>query len=406
MNQNKGIDEAIDVIKAAIIVSDVKGRRSEETVYAYTFGRKDLSIITKDDYNKFYLAMNTIYSHVLKKEPHISYTYFEKCICRHLVDEDEDIYEKLISDFSELAIVNYTFIRPMHGIEMKRDTLQLGPYTFISKSHIQEQLKRHCEDSFVRESVFAHINVPHYCFVETETSAKDIDKAREDSNALYQKLDNVLRFMLGSNDKNLGLGIFNYKVSIDGDAFCKASNDSVSTSHSSSIKIPVRPIVIDEDDWFYSRENGNSQVWDILSKPQHSEIEKRLLKSIEWIGLSINEQQTSIAFCQCAFAIECMLQDQKDFITKSITAQIGEYAAFIVGYDMETRKEIAALFSRLYGIRSKIAHGEKQDQLEREYQEILFLSKQIVINFLLKPELQEIYSVADLRKWIIDARYS
>jgi hypothetical protein len=121
--------------------------------------------------------------------------------------------------------------------------------------------------------------------------------------------------------------------------------------------------------------------------------------------MAISEKQHSIAFIQCAFAIECLLQYQEDFITKGITAEMSESVAFIVGYDEESRKNIAGTFSRLYRIRSKIAHGKQADSIDADLQEIIWLSKQIVINLLLKPELKKIATIKSFNTWITDKRY-
>lgn len=119
----------------------------------------------------------------------------------------------------------------------------------------------------------------------------------------------------------------------------------------------------------------------------------------------INEVQPSIAFCEFAFAIECMLQNQKDFITKSITAQISEYATFIVGDDLDSRKEIQSLFKKLYNTRSKIAHGQKAESIEMELAEIIWLSKQIKLNILIKPEFANIKNMNDLKNLIDNMKY-
>lgn len=404
---NKKIEEALKKLQSAIIIDDVSSHENIGALKTLSFGKHKLVIKTLENRKQYTEALNVIYNWILIKEIDISYNFIEKSICKLLIAKTENLLTVLLDNISTLALKDYYFIRPMFGLILERNTIiEKGKYKFISKRYIKEHLESHCQQTSIIDTCFEHSITENLCYIEMECNAKDFDKANERANSTYKQLDNVLRFMFGNNDKNMGLGVFDYRVDINGEMFCKCSEGEITTSVSLGVTSPVRPISFDANDWFFNKDNGNEKIWTILNASPCNEIERRIIKSIEWIGMAINQSQPSISFIQCIFAIECLLQEQEGFITKSITAQISEYAAFIVGYDKESKKEIEGLFKKLYEIRSKIAHGTYVNSLSIELTEAIWLSKQIVINFLIKPGFKSIENMSSLRKYITELRYS
>jgi len=265
------------------------------------------------------------------------------------------------------------------------------------------------------------------CFVAVNTSAKDFEKAFEDADILRNQAYNCLKFNFCDKNAIMKYGLFYNKTNglIAKKCFCKSSDGKIMNWNPCGADMFARLEIIDNHKvgynsnsfffdtslWEFSEgevyeDKDKYRIWELINKSNHNEIEERILRAIEWIGMAIDEPTPTISFIQCVFAVECLLKyEKKETINKSIVAQISEYIAFIVGKNKENRKEIDKKFKDLYALRSKIAHGNNTDELDNELQEIIWLTKQIVINLLLKPELREIESMEKLRDWIEDMRY-
>ena len=401
----KKFDEALNKLLSVTIVDHVSNKENINAIKTISFGEMELVVKTKEDHKEYLEALKTMFKCIDDK--YISYSFFENRICKLIVTGQIETIKALPKEIKNLLLSNYTFIRPMFGLALKGNSqIDKKKYTFISKENIDEYLTERYGKNDIFNMCFKQSIVEHLCYVEITCHAKDLDKAREIADVEYNQLANVLRYMHGTNNKDFGLGVSDFRADIIGGMLCIISDGRISTVTNAPISTPIIPIYLDKDDWFFSKKNGNEQIWTILNSDKQTKMENRIIKAIEWIGMSINEKRQSTAFIQCLFAIECLLQDQENFITKSISAQIGEYAAFIVGFDYESRCEIEKLFKDLYSIRSKIAHGTYISCLDEDLNKALFLSKQIVMNILLKPKFYRVKDIEDLRNRITELRYT
>ncbi len=324
------------------------------------------------------------------------------------IDSAVSDFDSLVLHFASMPLVDYTFIRPLNGITLSSDIIEKGRYTFINLKYFQEYIilnnynyKLDYIDIFLKD-----LDDQQCCFVETKCQAIDYDKAVDISDILCKRLDNFIRYMFGHRDSNTTFGVFNFNSDITGGHICFIPEQLYKVAFGRRHGGTFRCINLEKDNWFFSKDNGNDHIWSLQNKQPLNVIDQRILRAVDWIGMSLNEKEINIAFIQAAFAIECILQDQDDFITKSITAQICEYAAFIVGYSKDTRIEIQELTKKLYRMRSKIAHGQRDDNIEPELLNVIWLAKQIIISFCVKPELRSIQTVDSLRTFITKQRYS
>ncbi|MGM9551712.1 MAG: hypothetical protein ACI3XA_05600 [Clostridia bacterium] len=401
---SKVIEQTLSELLASIIVKDTIDAKIKDAVRIVTYKNGEIYIMTQENAIKYKECMTKLYDHIIVSEKEISYKFFEKKLHQLLIKKENNIIEKILEEFSNIELQKFFYIRPLYGGYLKNNKIiDFYGYKFISSYYVKEYLKKYTDEQHVK-FFLDHQSKTHFiCYVEIAVVAKDVDFAKETADEKLHQLDNVLRFMSGNMDKNCGLGMFDFNTNLLGGYMCIKPNEGVKFSYA-NVQNPPRGIQLD-DTWFFPGESGNDKLWQIVQLESKNEIQKRILKSVEWIGRSINEIDFCLSFLQSIFAIECLLQDQSDFITKSITAQIAEYAAFIVGSDLKTRKEIETLFRKLYSIRSKVAHGVFSKDIETERCEAIWLAKQIVINLLIKPEFSDIKNNNDLRDKITELRY-
>jgi len=402
---SKAIEQTLSELLQSIIVTDDVDAKIKDAVRIMTYKNGEIFIMTQENAIKYKECMTKLYEHIIALEKGISYKFFEKTLHNLLIKKEDNIIEKILEEFSNIELQKFIYIRPLYGGYLKNNNIiEFYEYKFISSYYIKEYLKKYTSEQYM-DFFLEHCSKTHFiCYVEITVIAKDIDFAKETADEKLHQLDNVLRFMSGNMDKNCGLGMFDFNTNLLGGYMCVKPDEGVEFS-SANIQNPPRGIQLD-DAWFFPGKSGNDNLWKIVQAKSKNEFQKRILKSVEWIGRSINEMDFCLSFLQSIFAIECLLQDQSNFITKSITAQIAEYAAFIVGSDFETRKEIETLFRKLYSTRSKVAHGILSNDIETERCEAIWLAKQIVINLLIKPEFSDMKNNEDLRNKITEFRYS
>ena len=216
------------------------------------------------------------------------------------------------------------------------------------------------------------------CYVELSFNSKDKIKVEEEARKKYKELENIISFMCGDIDKKLGYATFNFKLQQPTNYVMYDTKSEELTENiqaGDSIRIPIE--LDREDKWFFQQENGNYFIWELLKDKSNYNIKKRILLAIQLIGNGLNQEDTRLAFLQFATAIEAMLQNDKGFITKSITAHIAEYGAFILSDKKDERIKLEKRIKEIYGVRSGIAHGHKKEDFMLN--EAFYIAKMIVI---------------------------
>jgi hypothetical protein len=417
---NRSITEVFSLLQTVKVIpqEEAMSNKYAMTQRAPMWGECFVAV-KSEDYDVHRQALLDIYAHFERKEKLVSFKFLVETIYELIAEGSKELHIDLAERLSATEVKTYRIARPIYGwFRLKNsEILKHGRYSFIP----QELIKEHFEKHFSPGAEIFHNKEGKYsfCYFETECVAKDDVRACEIFKSQYNQVSNCLKFIFYDRNIYQGYGEFYDKqndVGVGYDDYVISCSDGRKYPRFSSCSGKPSNCVCIDDDYrrynsmhrFWDKENEefDSRIWGLLDKSDHNEIEKRVLRAIDWIAMAIGEEQPSIAFVQCAFAIEHLLLHQEGFITKSIVAQISEYAAFIVGHDKDSRKDVADTFKQLYGIRSKIAHGIQADSIDSELQEIVWLSKQIVINLLIKPELKGITTTKMLGEWITNMRYT
>lgn len=217
--------------------------------------------------------------------------------------------------------------------------------------------------------------------------------------------ENVFSYVLGdlSNDKRIG--IFNFRgFSTMGKII--SSNSGIGFNGKSDVILGLN---LDHNylSYFNNKELGNDEVWFLITKKDKSEIEKRLLNAIEWVGKAINDRDNSKSLIQFVFAIEGMLQyDEKIFINQSIVSQLADSLAFIITDEKEERKKMSRKFKDIYKKRSSIAHGSNAKIDFEDLEEVFEITKNMIISFLIKSPFKEMKTMESLNTHIINLKFN
>ncbi len=345
------------------------------------------------------------------KDIYRTYTFssFEKTVAAlirpHVIAEttiDTAGVNKFFLQLKTEKISTYKVFRPIFGINIAKSKtpITLGPYKIYDTKAHADQLKIDMAD--MNETLLDGVNVHHLVCVNT--LARESNKAIEIANALFERFESIMRFILGSRTKRFDVGIIYVRGYSRNSAFVVSEDGKASSYHGQDGM--NEPIPID-DAYFVNSGMGFDRIWQCLASTSINEIEKRLLLALEWIGQSLNENAPASAFLKSAIALEVLFtHNEKSLINTSILAQISENVAMLLGTDIQSRQKFEAEVKRLYSLRSSIAHAGNSDVDQADLDAIQNIARQIVVKILTTESLKTITSIADMYKYFKSLKYS
>jgi hypothetical protein len=325
-----------------------------------------------------------------------------------LILDNPNIDERdVTSHFNKIATKKYQVVKPMTNIIiLEKEFYKFSPtITLINPNYLMKYLNLETE-----KGIFLHLDKraasksQYYCYLQIEVESKDVVMADYLADIEINRVEHFLRFIVHNTIYD-DFGVINYRNRSDQPYFIMNDSKYCSMGIKATTLMKNDPIVIC-DRFFEIFGQWAIRLHDIFSSKNKNEIWKRICNAVDWIGQSYFQVDPSVAFIQNCFAIESILHIDDDFISKSITAQLSEYIAFLFGRDFESRQILAARFKRLYGVRSKIAHGTKSNAIERDLFEIRELSIDLVLKFLTEETLSKFISTKELIAYIEYLRYS
>ena len=179
---------------------------------------------------------------------------------------------------------------------------------------------------------------------------RDYEKAMEEGIEKFDRLQNVLRFLLSYCNPRFDVGILNYKrymsdgivvISENTNGICMKNIDdgAVKKVDLNVLLESYSSIGIDSEYLIQNIDNANG-----LSK-----MEQRIMNAIDLYGRANRDYGKAIGFLEAMLSIESLFQrNLSDLASKSIGAEISEMCAFFVGHSFEERvnieKQITTVF--------------------------------------------------------------
>ena len=360
-------------------------------------------------YNEF---IKELYKHVQGEKLKISLKGFENLVIADYFDltvNDKQVHS-LRQEIEEIPVERIHALLPLFNIQTTASKVNVGDYCLVQFQEIGKYINEmnwkipevH-ENDFKSDSYF--LDVP---FVDIVVEARDDDFALDMAKSKMQSFISFLNYCLFSDIKGVEVvsshadtGIRSRHYLISPTSFCSSSS-----VNSPGIK---RPDVSELLECINREEDGNRRLIEIVQKSSlENEIEKRVFNALNWIGLAIAEKNNAIALTQAIFAIECLLQTEikGEPISKSIVASISESLAFLLGDSFEKRKDLEKQFKKIYGLRSKVAHGKGNDVTIDNVLDSIFVAKQTIIAILTTPELKNAKTIQMVSNYIEKKRYT
>lgn len=323
------------------------------------------------------------------------------------IDELKAFYKELRSVEAKAFEVLYVVFGAKY---YKGHPLHIGPFTLYNP----EIHRKHLLDKYPHSEVILAVafepgkndeeNKKIEVVVGVSERARELNRASEKARAHLQQFENTMRFILGREDtEEQDIGVFNFNE------IKRTRGVLLSDTHAtitSRMKGAFNPILLHKYPINEPR-YGHDKLWEMLAKEKPSDLEKRIISAVSWVGKGLRDEEPARAFVQYVFALEALLQIQQDvLVSPSITYSISEMAAFILGNDLKMRLEIEKVAKEVYGKRSAIAHGSSQEVDSLLLKDALWLVKSIITVLITDERFKDFKGINDIQNWIKTTKYS
>ncbi|MEH6841325.1 hypothetical protein V7Z47_22490 [Priestia megaterium] len=401
-----------------------KDYRDDEPFRRSGLGAETLSFQGAENAQAFDKALDELW----KKDKEVYDTYTKKTFQNDLLaylrgckEGEECSVETLRSFFKGLKskeVKTYKVIYPIFGAEYRKvDPLKIGPFTiFNPEIHHKRLLEEYPHAETILDIAFIQTlpadevrevgKYTKYIFnvaISVVEEAREAAKANEKALVRLRQFENTIRFMIGSQNKDYDIGVFNFnEIRRTQGVLLWDEKSSITSNLSGSFEIiPLHQFPINDPQY------GHDKLWEMLNKHNPSDLEQRIMSAITWVGRGLRDEEPARAYVQYVFALEALLQFQKDnLVSPSITYSISEMSAFIVAEDLENRLAVEDMVKRIYRKRSAIAHGGTHEVDESILRDALWLIKSLITTLTVNEEFKDLKKIDDLNTWVKKQKYS
>lgn len=406
-NQKKAVkNRMLNMQEKTLLETIVIGFDLEKGVFSKIFIRNGyIAQIRKSDIEKYNKALQELYDSLTDNTKLVSLDMFEKMVLDVIAQGKTDILQEIKGELTNMPTENHVVYLPIYGVSLcSHDTLLFHDYTFISSSAIDKHLEdRGIDSKRLKENM---LNAREVCYVSFEVKGKEKKYIEEYANKVINKLTSAFRFLAFHEKKSAKIEAIKYKIAIDSGFLVNNTDKQNYYVPVGNIPFPYNNFVLDDPN-IIPGSDSNKKFWDIFFSESKSEIQNSIMDSLGLLSESIGDLDNPASILLCVAAIESVLKnDQKGDYGKSITAQLAEYAAFIVGNTYEERLEVERQFKNVYDERSKIIHNGASKFKKSICKQAIGLATDIFMGLIVKPDFANINSKKDLKKQIDKMRYS
>jgi hypothetical protein len=146
--------------------------------------------------------------------------------------------------------------------------------------------------------------------------------------------------------------------------------------------------------------SGFERALDILSKPNRSAMEDRVLTALLWAGRATVEERREEAFVLFTIALESLLVNSND--KEQLTQRFAIRGAHLIGRNFSARKKIYKDLKGLYALRSKIVHSGSVAIADSDRDMIAHYVKVAIHTALVSETFCKMERVEDFHAWFED----
>lgn len=402
--------EIIQIINQLVAISvqqEIFDNQHDQPYKSFGIGEMNVSFVGLDALSIFQAGLKKFYSYNKDIEQTISLKKFEASVIeliRSLKQTNRectnDDIEKCFSELLKLNIIESEILYELYGAELNQPIYALGKFTIYNYSLAKDILHEKYPSLKSMDVLFE--NSQSNIFLGLTVKARENNKAVEIADSYANAFENIMNFMISDLSHQYSIGVFNFRGWQKTDRIIfNVSGLGFHVTQDLSLEVNI------SDPFLLNTTTGNDKIWSLITKIDKSEIEKRLLQSIEWIGKGIHDTDKSKALVQFVFAVEVMLKfDEEKIIIPSIVSQLSDWLAFIIHEDHTMRIQTAKYFKQIYTKRSAIVHGGSKIIDDKDLQLALQIAKQMVYSFLSKDPFNKMSSMKELSEYMTELKFN
>lgn len=317
----------------------------------------------------------------------------------------EDAIKLVYDEISERNELTGNFVLPISGLSINSDLVKYCGFTVF-----KHPMSRYIENSHV----FKWQTFSTGLYIATPTiTCKEFGKACEIGYALFEDFENIIYYMLGVKGQNTFIKIGGSACGFQGDTlhsigvsqYCLVNNSEI-VARGERNEL-MRPIPLD-DDWFLDETNGNKLIEELYrtvseklkTKRNQKSLKDKILKAILWTGKSISSPKPEDALLCGVIALEILFtREERELFRSSIGSNIADSVALLLGCDVDNRIKISNEVKHLYGVRSNIVHGGKQEASKTDCEILTSYIKRVIRRLLSDDDLSSFTTTEDLFKY-------
>jgi len=299
-----------------------------------------------------------------------------------------------------IPIERYRVLRTIYGVTLPQGAapVHIGIFTIYDANLHLTQIA----SGLPNPSDLYRFKKPSGFLIECVVDARDSTKAVELADALFYRLELIIRFFIGRRTTRFEVGVLNYVGPQLRDHIVIAGNRA---GEGSAWKGAMEPIPI-ADPFFCSPSPPFAKLLSLIAK-QNNQLEVHVVRCAEWTAQAMSDANAASAFVKAAIALEVLFSaNEKGVITPSIMAQIAESCAFVLGDSAASATEMEREVKRLYGIRSAVVHSGKDSVASRDLNAFIQICRNVVIALLSSKELEDIASMEKLAEHFKAKKYA
>lgn len=311
----------------------------------------------------------------------------------------------ILTFLSKLKPIEYRVFRSIYGLNIESDEPYiLGNYHFYQLTKHKKELKESIGHYF-RDSLINRFGSD--TIISTIVIARDNGGAIQQAEYEFEKFENIFTYMRFTDIPSYEAEML--ELSNKAKPISVAVSDIPGFEERTRLGKNRRGYNVSIDDLYFIEEsNGYDRIWNLTKNPKISQIERRILNAVEWVGKGIKDRDSTKMLLQLTFAIESLFVFAKKgvLVSPSIASQLSEASAFVAYTDKKERIKTEKFIKKIYEVRSSIVHGRATDIKDSDIYQLFILIKKIISNLLTSHEYSKFTSIEQLYEQINELKYT
>ena len=310
---------------------------------------------------------------------------------------DKVEFQKLITG---LPLEEYRMVRPILGVSMTPEDapVRFGDFKIGFGDQYLLWLRDNPPFSLSLEPA-----AKDQLFIECKVLANDPEAAEKLADSLFYRFELGFRVLIGRRADWVEVGIENHHGAQMRDFFV-FSRDGRPVRRGSSWKGAMQPYLLNNER-FPMPNAALTRMFALITRP-NSELEEHIIRCAEWTGQAIAEPNEAAALVKAAIALEVLFSsNEKGPFAPSITSQIAECCAFLLGDEAKSPEDVEREVKRLYGVRSAVVHSGKDFVDSNDLDILISICRKVLLVLLGDEPFAEMDTMAKLAAYFKDRKY-